>query len=93
MENVKTLEAKKAQELSDSKSQDTSLPGSSIFDFIGDVKAELKKIDWTSPEELQVYTKIVVAGTFILGLGIYVFDVLVQGLLSGLNAFVHLLTG
>ena len=41
-----------------------------VGNFFGDVKAELRRITWTSKEELQVYTKIVVGATFALGLGI-----------------------
>ena len=53
-------------------------------DFVGDIKDELKKIRWTSPEELKVYTKIVVGATFIFGMGIYFMDLLIQGLLNRL---------
>lgn len=88
---VKTLEVKKTSSLSTAKSKDDAVTVGSILDFIGDVKGELKKIDWTSPEELRVYTKIVVTSTFSLGLGIYCLDVLVQGLMSGLGVMIRLL--
>lgn len=64
-----------------------------IRDFIEEVKAEIHRITWTSWGELQVYTKIVVASTLIFGLGIYCTDLIVQGVLSGLSFFVHLIGG
>ncbi len=45
-----------------------------IQEFMGDIKDELKKISWTSPEELKVYTQIVVGATFFFGMGIYFID-------------------
>lgn len=91
MENVKTLEAKKPQQAA-SKSNDSVITGSGVIDFISDVKAELYKISWTSPEELRVYTKIVVGMTFFLGMGIYVVDLLIQSFLSGLGFLFHLIS-
>jgi preprotein translocase subunit SecE len=61
--------------------------------FLGDIKDEFSKISWTSSEELITYTKIVVIGTFLFGMGIYFMDLIIQGVLSGLSAFVHLLGG
>ncbi|MBT3394446.1 MAG: preprotein translocase subunit SecE [Waddliaceae bacterium] len=52
------------------------------FNFVGDVKEELKKISWTTKEELKIYTKIVVASTFVFGLVIYCADVVIQQALS-----------
>ncbi len=49
-----------------------------IADFIGAIKAELKRITWTSPEELKTYTKIVVGATFFFGMGIYFMDLFIQ---------------
>jgi preprotein translocase subunit SecE len=56
--------------------------------FLGDIKDEFSKISWTNPEELIAYTKIVVIGTFIFGMGIYFMDLIIQGVLNGLSAFV-----
>lgn len=86
---VKTVEAKKTQQLSSPKAQETPITSAKVFDFIGDVKAELKKINWTSPEELKVYTKVVVGATFFLGLGLYLVDLFIQGFLGGLSAIVR----
>lgn len=61
--------------------------------FVGDIKTEVQKISWTSKEELIAYTKIVVAATFILGMGIYFTDILIQTCLSALNTIVRLIVG
>ena len=41
------------------------------FDYLEDIKAEFKKVSWTSREELQVYTKVVVGATFVFGMSVY----------------------
>lgn len=92
VENVKTLEAKKTQSNASSKAEETVITGSRAFEFVGDVKAELSKINWTSPEELRVYTKIVVGMTFFLGMGIYVVDLIIQNFLSGLAVLFRLIS-
>lgn len=62
-------------------------------EFFGEVKTELFKIDWTSKEELKVYTKIVVAATLALGMGIYCMDLVIQNFLVALGTLVRLITG
>lgn len=54
--------------------------------FVTDVKNEIKKIHWTDKEELKVYTKLVVAATFIFGMSVYLVDLTIQGFLVSLNA-------
>lgn len=61
--------------------------------FVGNVKEELKKITWTSPEELRVYTIITVAATFTLGLGIYFIDILIQLTLNGFSNIIRFIFG
>lgn len=68
-------------------------PGRWLFDFVGDVKAELRKVTWTSQEELISYTKIVVAATFSCGIAVFGVDVVIRGVLSGLGAILGLITG
>ncbi|MEZ5315646.1 MAG: preprotein translocase subunit SecE [Chlamydiales bacterium] len=53
--------------------------------FCGEVKQELKKVDWTDKEELKKYTKIVLLSTFIFGMFVYFVDLLIQGFLGGVN--------
>ncbi len=68
-------------------------PGANAFNFIGDVKAELKKISWTTKEELQVYTKIVVVATFVFGMMIYLIDLVVNGCLGGIGTLFRMIIG
>jgi preprotein translocase subunit SecE len=61
--------------------------------YISELKAELKKVTWTTKEELILFTKIVVGSTFALGLGIYGVDLLIKGVLNGFGALIHLIFG
>jgi preprotein translocase subunit SecE len=61
--------------------------------YISELKAELNKVTWTTKEELIFFTKIVVGSTFALGLGIYAIDLLIQGVLNGFGALIHLIFG
>jgi preprotein translocase subunit SecE len=83
--NVKTVEAKKTESLPGSKMQEATLTANNIVNFFAEVKQELKKISWTTPEELRVYTKVVVATTFLMGLSIYMLDLVIQSFLNGLS--------
>lgn len=62
-------------------------------DYVGEIKAEIQKISWTSKEELRVYTTIVVVATFAFGLGIYLIDLVIQTVLSSVAAIIHLMGG
>ena len=62
-------------------------------EFVGEVKAELKRVSWTSKEELKVYTKIVVGATFIIGAGLYFTDIFMQKIVWGLGSLFHLVFG
>jgi len=53
----------------------------SLVTFIGEVKQELKRIDWTAKEELRFYTKVVAGSTFVFGMAIYLMDLVIQGAL------------
>jgi preprotein translocase subunit SecE len=61
--------------------------------YINELKEELKKVTWTTKDELIFFTKIVVAATFSLGLGIYGIDLLIKGVLNGFGALIHLIFG
>ncbi|MGM0440030.1 MAG: preprotein translocase subunit SecE [Chlamydiota bacterium] len=69
------------------------MTGKQIFGFIGDLKAEFKKISWTSKDELKVYTKIVVASIFAFGMAIYITDLLIQTALSGIDIIFRWIAG
>lgn len=89
---VETMEVKKAQPAVTSKAQENTVTSGKVVEFLGDVKAELKKISWTTPEELRVYTKLVVAMTLFLGLGIYVVDLIIQSILGAIHTLFGLIT-
>lgn len=80
--DIKTMEPKKSQQSVLHSPQDKEAvarqSSARITDFVGDIKGELKRISWTSPEELRTYTKIVVGTTFFFGMGIYFMDLIIQ---------------
>lgn len=61
--------------------------------FVADVKDEIGKVTWTTPDELRVYTKIVVGMTFAMGMGIYFMDLFIQAFLTGLEMTVRMIAG
>lgn len=79
---VKAMEQKKTQQTAIHSAKDKETVAAQkklqIADFVGEIKAELKRISWTSPEELKTYTKIVVGATFFCGMGIYFMDLIIQ---------------
>lgn len=62
-------------------------------EWIEEVKHEVKVIHWTSKEELKVYTQIVVGATFMLGMGVYLVDLLIHGALNTLNFVIRAVFG
>lgn len=65
----------------------------SLFRFVQELKAELKKVSWTTANELKLSTKIVVISTFSFGLGIYLVDLVVKGVLHTVSALFHRVFG
>ncbi len=61
--------------------------------YIREFKEELKKVSWTSKEELFLSTKIVVGSTFVFGFGVYLVDLVVQSSLNGLHSLVFKVIG
>lgn len=93
---VKTMEVKKTQQLAapaNANTKDAPVKSGQWTSFLGDIKSEFKKISWTTPEELALYTKLVVAGTFLFGMGIYVMDLVIQACLSSLGFVLRLIGG
>lgn len=86
---IEVMETKKEHSPSLTKTADRR----KWVEFVGAVKLELKRIEWTSQEELKAYTKIVVACMFALGFSIYVIDLIIRGCLTGIDLFIKLLTG
>jgi len=52
------------------------------FTFIGELKEELKKVSWTTKAELISATKIVIISVFCFGIGIYIMDLAIKGILE-----------
>jgi preprotein translocase subunit SecE len=78
---VKPMETKKTQQAANHVPKEKSTAAEKkldVADFVGEIKAELKRINWTNPEELKTYTKIVVGATFVCGMGIYFMDLFIQ---------------
>ena len=59
--------------------------------FIQEMKDEMKKVSWTTKEELRVCGKIVIGAIFILGLGIYIVDLFLRLFLNGIGNLVRLI--
>jgi len=53
----------------------------SAYQFLEHIKDEFHKIQWTDGEEIWVYAKVVVGATFVLGLAIYLADVIIHNCL------------
>jgi len=67
--------------------------GAAARSAFSEFKDELKKISWPPRDELKLCTKVVIASTFIFGLGIYITDVIIKGALDGLVMIVKGLFG
>lgn len=61
--------------------------------FLREVQNELKKVTWTSKEELIFCTKAVVIATFLFGLTIYLVDLSIRGVLDLAGNFVRMIFG
>jgi preprotein translocase subunit SecE len=82
-ERVQKMDAKKSR-----FSASTKVDGRKMVNFVGDVKQELKKVEWTSKEEIKSYTKIVLASTIVSGMFIYFADLLIQGFFGLINLII-----
>lgn len=92
-----TLEqATRKVEMDSGKREERSQRGpslKSVYQFFENVKSEFRKIQWTEGEEVKVYAKVTVFATFVLGLGIYLLDLIIQKGLFVIDAFFRLLFG
>lgn len=61
--------------------------------YFHDVVAELKKVSWTSKEELIFGTKVVIMGTFLFSFAIYGVDLIIRTLFNGISAFFQMIFG
>lgn len=61
--------------------------------YLREVQNELKKVTWTSKEELLFCTKAVIIATFVFGLSIYVVDLGIRGVLELVGNLVRMMFG
>ncbi|MDE3048222.1 MAG: preprotein translocase subunit SecE, partial [Verrucomicrobiota bacterium] len=61
--------------------------------YFREVQNELKKVSWTSKEELIFCTKAVIIATFLFGLTIYAVDLSIRGILHGAAGIVQKMFG
>ena len=61
--------------------------------YFREVQNELKRVTWTTKEELIFSTKAVVIATFVFGIAIYVVDLGVKGTLDLARNFVQMIFG
>lgn len=61
--------------------------------YVRDLREEVQKITWTTKSELIFFTKLVIGATFVLGLGIYLVDLVVKGGLDTINAAIRFIFG
>ena len=59
--------------------------------FFQDMKEEMKKVSWTSKDELKTCGKIVIGSIFVLGIGIYLVDLLIRLTLDGIGNLFRLI--
>lgn len=64
-----------------------------FFGYIQELKDELRKVSWTTKEELKFSTKAVIGTTFVLGLGIYLVDLIVKRSLDFISLAGHYIFG
>lgn len=61
--------------------------------YFREVQNELKKVTWTSKDELIFCTKAVIIATFVFGLTIYAVDLGIRGTLDLASNFVRMIFG
>ena len=88
--DLKLSETSSGGEASDSS---TNQARKSLFVFLYEMKEELKKVSWTSKEDLTFSTKMVLLSTFVLGFSVYLVDLSVRGLLEMIKTSVHVIFG
>lgn len=90
---VKAMENRKQDNHAQATKQAASLEKFKLRDWIESLKTEIRSIHWTSKEELRVYTQIVVGATFFFGMGVYLVDVGIHGVMNFLMWIASFLVG
>ncbi len=60
-----------------------------IFRYFRELRSELKKVVWSTPKQVLKNTLIVVACVLIVGVFVWVFDLVAQTLITGLINVFH----
>jgi len=63
------------------------------FSYFREVQNELKKVTWTSKQELIFCTKAVIIATFLFGFAIYAVDLAIRGVLNGAGSLFQVIFG
>jgi len=58
-----------------------------------DVKSEFSRIQWIEEGTALGYAKVVILATFVCGMLLYIADLFVQGLLTGIDGFLRMIFG
>jgi len=58
-----------------------------------DIKSEFSRIQWIEEGSALGYAKVVILATFMCGMLLYVADLFVQGLLTGVDGFLRMIFG
>lgn len=90
---VKAMEEKKQDQSTPAMRQTTAAKKMRVREWIENLKQEIRSIHWTSKEELKVYTQIVVGATFLFGMGVYLVDLVIHGVLGALTWVARMLVG
>lgn len=61
--------------------------------FFREVQNELKKVSWTSKQEIIFCTKSVIFATFLFGFAIYAVDLVIRGAFNGIGALFRAILG
>ena len=76
-----------------SKEHKPNVSGKNAVRFMDEVKGEFRRITWTPKDELIVYTKVVLAMTFIFGMAVYGADLVIQGAVGTVNTLLRFIIG
>jgi preprotein translocase subunit SecE len=87
---VKAMEIKNVKPTTAAESQISS---HKVQNFVAELKNEIHLVHWTSRNELIAYAKIVVIATFMMGMSIYLLDLLTQTTLSALSHIMRYISG
>lgn len=79
--------SQKIADLQAAKAKKTKRKGS----FIQEMKEEMKRVSWTTKDELRTCGQIVIGSIFVLGLGIYLVDLFIRLVLDGIGNLVRLM--